>query len=256
MPDKRTRVPNISPYSDGHTPFAALYTTPDKSKPNVKIKGILTSLIAHIYGHISAADPIAPKMNTGFLPIRSDSAAKAGIAASATTLARTRTVSIVERGICIVLTAYDNVNTLKIVLTTDTNAAKITRMTFALLLVNSIVTGAFWDFLSPSLNAGVSGKVLRTHIPTATTTALKKKGMRHPQNNNCSSGKAEIGRNTKVAKINPACVPLSVKLVKNARRCAGACSSVIEFAPACSPAADKPCSMRSTTNIIGAAIPI
>src|SRR5450830_1238848 len=171
MPDKRTRVPNISPYSDGHTPFAALYTTPDKSKPNVKIKGILTSLIAHIYGHISAADPIAPKMNTGFLPIRSDSAAKAGIAASATTLARTRTVSIVERGICIVLTAY-------------TNAAKITRMTFALLLVNSIVTGAFWDFLSPSLNAGVSGKVLRTHIPTATTTALKKKGMRHPQDNN------------------------------------------------------------------------
>src|SRR5450830_1423261 len=77
-----------------------------------------------------------------------------------------------------------NQNTLKIVLTTDTNAAKITRMTFALLLVNSIVTGAFWDFLSPSLNAGVSGKVLRTHIPTATTTALKKKGMRHPQDNN------------------------------------------------------------------------
>ena len=43
-----------------------------------------------------------------------------------------------------------------------------------------------------------------------------------------------------MARIRPACVPLSVKLVKNARRSSGACSRVIEFAPACSPAAEKP----------------
>lgn len=85
--------------------------------------------------------------------------------------------------------------------------------------------------------------------------ALRKNGMRQPHDSSCSSGSAEIGRKTSVARIRPAWVPLSVKLVKKARRCGGACSSVIELAPACSPAAEMPCNMRSTTSMMGDRMP-
>ena len=71
-----------------------------------------------------------------------------------------------------------------------------------------------------------------------------------------SSGSAATGMKTRVARIRPAWVPLRVKLVKKPRRPSGACSSVSEFAPLCSPAADRPCSTRSTTSRIGAATPI
>ena len=37
MPDRRTRVSNISPYMAGHTPLAALYTTPDSKIPVIII---------------------------------------------------------------------------------------------------------------------------------------------------------------------------------------------------------------------------
>ena len=65
---------------------------------------------------------------------------------------------------------------------------------------------------------------------------------RHPPapRQQLSSGSHEIGRKTAVARISPACVPLSVKLVKKARRLAGECSRVIELAPACSPEAENP----------------
>ena len=56
--------------------------------------------------------------------------------------------------------------------------------------------------------------------------------------------------------IRPVWVPLSVKLVKNARRSSGACSRLSEFAPACSPEAEKPCSSRSATSSAGAHRPI
>ncbi|MNR34539.1 hypothetical protein D3C85_1523190 [compost metagenome] len=64
--------------------------------------------------------------------------------------------------------------------------------------------------------------------------------MRQPHDKSCSSGRLEIGRNTSVARISPAWVPLKVKLEKKARCFEGACSSVIEFAPACSPEAENP----------------
>ena len=89
-----------------------------------------------------------------------------------------------------------------------------------------------------------------------TTTALSQNGMRQPQLRSCSSGMAPIGRKTAVAMIRPVCVPLSVKLVKNARRCSGACSRLSELAPDCSPEAEKPCSRRSATSSTGAQMPI
>ena len=64
-----------------------------------------------------------------------------------------------------------------------------------------------------------------------------------------------MGRKTAVAMISPAWVPLSVKLVKKARRSSGACSSVIELAPACSPDAENPWHSRRMTNRIGANMP-
>ena len=142
-------------------------------------------------------------------------------------------------------------------LTTDTSAAKTTRNTSLEWRLNSSITGSLGVTccLSSCLKAGVSGKVRRTQKPTATTTALRKNGMRQPQASNWASGSAEIGMNTSVARIKPACVPDSVKLVKNARRFAGACCSVIELAPACSPAAEIPCSKRRMTSMIGAAMP-
>ena len=48
MPDRRTRVSNISPYKAGHTPLAALYTTPDSKMPSAKISGMLAVLSAHM----------------------------------------------------------------------------------------------------------------------------------------------------------------------------------------------------------------
>ena len=66
---------------------------------------------------------------------------------------------------------------------------------------------------SSSAKAGVSGSVRRTQKPTATTIALRKNGMRQPQASRSFSGSDEIGMKTSVARISPACVPDSVKLV-------------------------------------------
>src|SRR6202030_4042176 len=85
---------------------------------------------------------------------------------------------------------------------------------------------------------------------------LSQNGTRQPHDSNWSSGSHEIGRKTAVARISPAWVPLNVKLVKKARRSAGACSSVIELAPACSPEAEKPWQRRKNTSRMGARIPI
>ncbi len=93
-------------------------------------------------------------------------------------------------------------------------------------------------------------------MPTPTTMTLRKNGMRQPQDIRASVGRSASGMKIRVATMRPAWVPLRVKLVKKARRRAGACSRVIEFAPLCSPPAEKPCSRRRTTSAIGAAIPI
>ena len=71
-----------------------------------------------------------------------------------------------------------------------------------------------------------------------------------------SSGRATTGMNTSAARIWPPWVPVSVHDVKNDRRSSGACSSVSELAPACSPAAERPCSSRQKTSSAGAAQPI
>src|ERR1019366_2753104 len=70
--------------------------------------------------------------------------------------------------------------------------------------------------LASSLKAGVSGKERRIQNPTATTMALRKNGTRQPHERSWSSGSAEIGRKTIVARMKPICVPLRVKLVKKA----------------------------------------
>ena len=66
-----------------------------------------------------------------------------------------------------------------------------------------------------------------------------------------SSGSATNGIITSEARIRPPWVPVSVQEVKNARRWSGACSRVSELAPACSPAAEKPCSSRHSTSSAG-----
>src|ERR1700751_1444442 len=57
----------------------------------------------------------------------------------------------------------------------------------------------------------VRSKVRRVMYPTATTTTLSQNGIRHPHDNNWSSGSLETGRNTAVARMSPAWVPLKVK---------------------------------------------
>src|SRR5258706_14787743 len=102
--------------------------------------------------------------------MRSDRIAHNGIAASARMLVQTSKVSMLVRGMCTVLTAYDKTNTPKIVLTTDTSAAKMTLTTSGVWLLNSSaigILGVSWLFASCS-NAGVSGSVRRTQNPTAT----------------------------------------------------------------------------------------
>ena len=80
--------------------------------------------------------------------------------------------------------------------------------------------------------------------------------MRQPQLSSWSSGRAPIGSQTAVAITRPHCVPVSVKLEKNARRSSGACSSVSELPPDCSPEAEKPCISRSVTSSTGAHTPM
>ena len=92
--------------------------------------------------------------------------------------------------------------------------------------------------------------------PATTTTALSQNGRRQPQLSRSSVGSAATGRKIAVASTWPNWVPPRVKLVKYARRFDGACSRLVDEAPACSPPAEKPCSRRSTTRMIGAAMPM
>ncbi len=92
--------------------------------------------------------------------------------------------------------------------------------------------------------------------PTTTTMALSQNGIRQPQVSRSCSGIAPIGSQVAVAMTRPAWVPVSVKLEKNARRSSGACSSVSELPPDCSPEAEKPCISRSATSSAGAQIPM
>ncbi len=86
--------------------------------------------------------------------------------------------------------------------------------------------------------------------------ALSQNGTRHAQVYLASSGIETNGIITSEAKISPPCVPVSVHDVKNDRRLSGACSRVRELAPACSPAAEKPCNSRHSTSSAGAAQPM
>ena len=65
-----------------------------------------------------------------------------------------------------------------------------------------------------SVKAGVSSSVRRMMKPTTTTTTLRKNGIRHPQDSSCSlDSTAASGKNTALATIEPAWVPLRVKLL-------------------------------------------
>ncbi len=55
--------------------------------------------------------------------------------------------------------------------------------------------------------------------------------------------------------VRPPWVPLRVKLVKKARRFGGACSRVMELAPACSPEAEMPWRRRASTRRMGESSP-
>lgn len=142
---------------------------------------------------------------------------------------------------------------MKIVLTDAIVAATTTRSTSAQWSRKRTATGSFAT--SVRSNTGVSSSLRRMTNPTTTTAALHQNGTRQPHVSSWSCGSAATGRKIAVARIWPACVPLRVKLVKYARRRSGACSSDIEFAPACSPAAESPCSSRKTTSRIGASTP-
>ena len=87
---------------------------------------------------------------------------------------------------------------------------------------------------------------------TTTTTALSQNGMRQPMPYLISSGRARTGMKTRAARIWPPWVPVRVQEVKKERRLSGACSSVMEEAPACSPAAERPWQSRASTSRTGA----
>ena len=61
--------------------------------------------------------------------------------------------------------------------------------------------------------------------------------------------------NTAVASRVPNWVPCRVQLVVYARRSSSECSSDMEMALACSPAADRPWTTRHSTSSTGASIP-
>ncbi len=149
-------------------------------------------------------------------------------------------------------------NTANIVFTVAMNAAKNTRTTPRQCSRKSRASGVCGSSAPlPALNSGVSSSRLRITRPTTTTAALIQNGIRQPQELSWSSeSTAASGRKTAGARICPPWVPLSVKLVKKPRRSSGACSKDIELAPACSPAAEMPCRMRSTTSSTGAISPI
>ena len=149
--------------------------------------------------------------------------------------------------------------TANMVLTVAMNAAKKTRSTPRQWSRKSTASGACGaSSLSTSArNSGVSSSRRRMIRPATTTTALIQNGIRQPHDWSWSSlSTAASGRKTAGARIWPPWVPLRVKLVKKPRRSSGECSKDIELAPACSPAAERPCSSRSTTRRTGARRPI
>ena len=64
-----------------------------------------------------------------------------------------------------------------------------------------------------------------------------------------------MGMKIAVARMLPNWVPARVKLEKNARWLAGACSRVVELALDCSPETARPWSTRRISSRIGAAMP-
>ncbi len=153
--------------------------------------------------------------------------------------------------------AYASAQTVKIVLTEATKAPAITRSTSAQCSRSRTASGSL---ATPSVDAcrvkaGVSWRLRRMNHPTTATATLSQNGIRQPHDSRCSSGSAATGMKTRVARSWPACVPLRVKLVNQPRRSAGACSSVMELALACSPAAETPCRTRHSTSRTGARVP-
>src|SRR5699024_9783497 len=82
------------------------------------------------------------------------------------------------------------------------------------------------------------------------------KGMRQPQENSCSSGKAATGMKTKEERTIPNMTPEAVNDDRKPRRRVGACSMASDAAPGDSPPADSPCNRRKMTSKIGAKSPI
>ncbi len=97
---------------------------------------------------------------------------------------------------------------------------------------------------------------LRIHKPTNTNTALSTKGTRQPHDKNTSSGSMLITVSASVAKSMPMVTPICGTLPKKPRRSLGAYSTASSIAPPHSPPMPKPCTKRSSTIKIGAAMPM
>ena len=61
-------------------------------------------------------------------------------------------------------------------------------------------------------NTGVSVSFSRITSPTTTSRMLIRKGTRHPQDRNCSSGRPDTDRNASVDSTSPAGTPICGRL--------------------------------------------
>ena len=92
-----------------------------------------------------------------------------------------------------------------------------------------------------SRNTGVSVIVRRTYRPTRTSTALARKGMRHPYEKNCSSvSHFDSIRKTPPEKKNPTGAPSCGNIPYHARLPGGAFSTASSTAPPHSPPSPSP----------------
>ena len=106
-----------------------------------------------------------------------------------------------------------------------------------------------------SAKTGVSATRARTNRPMASSTMLRRNGIRQPQARNSASPVREADRaSTSVESTTPVGAPALVKLVHRPRR-EEACSADISAAPPHSPPTAMPCTTRRSTSRIGAHTP-
>src|SRR5271167_484983 len=91
--------------------------------------------------------------------------------------------------------------------------------------------------------------------PVITATMLSKNGTRHPQLRNCSAGKDENIRKISAESSSEIITDAGANEPNKPRRPGGAYSEANRIAPANSPPAPKPCTIRKPTRRIGAQTP-